>query len=183
MAATNINAPFGFQPIGPNKSSNAYSIASGYNTEIGLYSPVRASGTGNGHLPGIVLGTTGNPIVGVFGGCTYNLPNGTQVRSLYWPANTTATNIIATVYDDPTQLYQAQMSGAFAITNYYSKANFLSGSDINGQSTYAVNSTGIGSGTDFLVQRALNMDSNLIGNYTIVEGLFLQNANSYPFTL
>lgn len=187
MAQTNINAPFGFKPVSPNAVSHTYGIASGYATQINLYDPVRASGTAStssSHYPGIVLGTTGNPIVGVFGGVSYNDAAGQPQRSLFWPANQVATSIKAIVYDDPNEVFMAQVSLAFAVTNYYGKANFVYGAGINGQSTSAVDSTNFSTGTDFLVQRAFDSITNIIGsNYAIVEGLFLKNANAYPFTL
>lgn len=187
MAATNINAPTGFKPITPNLTGGTYSIASGYATQINYGDPVRLSGTAGtstSKYPGIIIGTTGNPVAGVFGGVSYVDAQGQPQQSLFWPANQVATDVKAIVYDDPREVFQIQMSAAFPVTNYYGKANFLSGTGINGVSGYTINSTGLGSGSDFLIQRAFNSDSNIIGsNYTIVEGIFVQNTNAYPYAI
>lgn len=106
----NANSPNGFTPIrhktGGQLSTNPYSIASAYNTDIGAGDPVQLTGTGKN----IALSeATNEDNIGVFAGCEYTDASGQRQWSERWPANTVATNIIAYVYDDPFIVYEAQM--------------------------------------------------------------------------
>ena len=47
--------------------------------------------------------------IGVFDGCSYTASDGSYVYSEYWPSGTTATDIIAYVYDDPYTVYKVSL--------------------------------------------------------------------------
>ena len=85
--------------------ANEYSIASEYNTNIFTGDVVEMTGTGKN----VAVAAGGNvDNVGVFAGCRYVNAQGEQKFSAYWPANTTATDIVALVYDDPNIVFSAQ---------------------------------------------------------------------------
>lgn len=106
----NVNAPSGFTPVrhktGGPLHLTPYSIATGYNTAIGLGDPVQLTGTGRN----IELSeATNEDNIGVFAGVEYTNSDGQRVWSERWVAGTAGTNIIASVYDDPFIVYEAQM--------------------------------------------------------------------------
>ena len=112
---SSTSAPFGFRPSFHNSGQmrpKAYTIATGYATSIYAGDPVKLVDTGViqlGSSDGTRSGTTdGITLLGVFAGCQYNDATGKPVVSPFWPASTTATNIVAWVYDDPETLYDVQ---------------------------------------------------------------------------
>ncbi len=112
---SSTSAPFGFRPSFHNSGQmrpKAYTIATGYATSIYAGDPVKLVDTGViqlGSSDGTRNGTTdGITLLGVFAGCQYNDATGKPVVSPFWPASTTATNIVAWVYDDPETLYDVQ---------------------------------------------------------------------------
>lgn len=134
MSAT--NAPFGFRAaynpsgvIRPRK----YTIASGYATALYSGNPVMLEGTGGTIVTG---GTTGD-LLGIFLGCEYRDSSGKPVVSNYWPASTTATEIVAWVNDDFTTVYEVQNVGSVTQANIGEEANVsaLSGSASTGLAT------------------------------------------------
>jgi hypothetical protein len=85
---------------------NPYSIASTYNTDIGLGDPVELTGTGTN----IGLAAAGNvDNLGVFAGCEYTNSDGQKVWKPNWVAGTTATNVVAYVWDDPSMVFRTQI--------------------------------------------------------------------------
>lgn len=90
---------------------NRYTIASGYNANIGTGDVVEMTGTGKN------IARAANENVdnlGVFAGCTYRNAQGEVIYSTYWPANQVATDIVAFVYDDPYIVYECQLSALAA---------------------------------------------------------------------
>ena len=179
---TNINNPYGFIPVTPNARQNAYTILTGYSTTINLGDPVVMTGTGLGALAEVNIGVASSPITGVFAGCSYTDSNGQFQESLKWPASTTATNIIAFVYDDPFTEFRIQSDGTFAVTDYANKASFTSGTGTNGISGYVFGESSVGTGTDLQIRRLYNAPGNAVGLYSqVVVGLRL-HTNNYPYT-
>lgn len=104
----NTNAPFGLlpykHPSGKERLSE-YTIATGYTSNICRGDPVELTGTGKN----IQLAAAANADnLGVFAGCRYVNAAGEQKNSPYWPASTTATDIVALVWDDPEIIYQIE---------------------------------------------------------------------------
>ena len=107
----NTDGAFGLRPYrhmygGVNRLS-AFSIADAYNTDIFTGDPVLSSGT----TKGIVIGTAGGNIRGVFWGCHYTKADGEPAWGKQWPANTallTGTVATAYVYDDPFTMFAIQ---------------------------------------------------------------------------
>ena len=119
--------------------ANKYTIASGLAENIftgdlvilintGLLTPHTATETNN---------------IGVFAGVSYTASDGSFVYSQYWPSGTTATDIIAYVYDDPYIVYKVQSAGTTAQTNIGNCADVVAGagSTTTGQSGFELNST------------------------------------------
>lgn len=113
MSAT--SAAFGFRPSFHNSGQirpKAYTIASTYAANIFLGDPVKLVdagtiqlGTSDGSRTGTVDGIL---VLGIFAGCEYNDATGKPTVSNFWPTGTTATNIVAYVYDDPETLFDVQ---------------------------------------------------------------------------
>lgn len=112
---SSTSAPFGFRPSYHNSGQirpKAYTIASTYAANIFSGDPVKLTDNGViqlGTSDGTRSGTTdGISLLGIFAGCQYNDATGRPVVSPFWPSGTTATNIIAWVYDDPETLFDVQ---------------------------------------------------------------------------
>jgi len=139
----NVDAAFGFVPVrhmsGNVPRANKYTLASGLAENIftgdlcilintGLLTPHTATETNN---------------IGVFAGCSYTASDGSYVYSQYWPTGTTATNIIAYIYDDPYIVYKVQSAGTTAQTNIGNCADVVAGagSTTTGQSGFEISGT------------------------------------------
>ena len=139
----NVDAAFGFIPVrhmsGNVPRANKYTLASGLAENIftgdlcvlistGYITPHTATETNN---------------IGVFAGCSYTASDGSYVYSQYWPTGTTATNIIAYVYDDPYIVYKVQSAGTTAQTNIGNCADVVAGagSTTTGQSGFEISGT------------------------------------------
>lgn len=120
----NTYAPNGFQMVNqfegyaPNYSLSTRLISSGNTNKIGYGDVVQSLSTG--YID--IAATTNTQVLGVFFGCQYYdtaQQNGFgQQFARQWPGVTTASSdILAFVCQDPTALFQAQVSGATAITN------------------------------------------------------------------
>ena len=139
----NVDAAFGFVPIrhmgGNIPRANKYTITSGLAENIftgdlciltadGVITPHTATETNN---------------IGVFAGVSYTASDGSYVYSQYFPTGTSATNIIAYVYDDPYIVYKVMSDGSPAQTNIGNCADVVAGagSTVTGQSGFELNST------------------------------------------
>lgn len=112
---SSTSAPFGFRPSFHNSGQirpKAYTIASTYAANIFNGDPVKLTDNGViqlGTSDGTRSGTTdGISLLGVFAGCQYTDALGKPTVSNFWPTGTTATDIIAWVYDDPETLFDVQ---------------------------------------------------------------------------
>ena len=114
---SSTSAPFGFRASFHNSGQirpKAYTIASTYAANIFSGDPVKLVdagtvqlGTSDGTRSGTVAGIS---LLGIFAGCQFNDSLGKPTVSPYWPSGTTATEIIAYVYDDPETLFNVQYS-------------------------------------------------------------------------
>ena len=114
---SSTSAPFGFRASFHNSGQirpKAYTIASTYAANIFSGDPVKLVDAGTvqlGTSDGTRSGTTdGISLLGTFAGCQFNDSLGKPTVSPYWPSGTTATEIIAYVYDDPETLFNVQYS-------------------------------------------------------------------------
>ena len=112
---SSTSAPFGFRPSYHNSGQirpKAYTIASTYAANIFLGDPVKLTddgviqlGTSDGTRSGTVDSVK---LLGIFAGVEYYDATGKPTVSNFWPTGTTATNIVAYVYDDPETLFDVQ---------------------------------------------------------------------------
>lgn len=116
-----VATPYGLRPVNLiggqvfAGSTRMFSIASGYNTNIGFGDIVATLADGT---IARATGTTAvAAIIGVFMGCQYTDPTtGYFVNRQGYPANTAASNIQAYICDDPDALFQIQADGSVPFT-------------------------------------------------------------------
>ena len=150
----NVDAPFGFKPVGElgsniqNGGTTKYRIEDNQTGAIYKGDPVfvgDGSDAGAAVTPSagyIASAAAGNICcIGIFNGCFYIDPtSGKPTWSNYYPGaiNITEGTIDAFVYDDPSKLFVVQASGsltyATAVNNNIDMATYVAGSTINGQS-------------------------------------------------
>lgn len=104
-------SPSGFtlrlHPSGQSRA-NAYTIDASYNTAIGYGDGVILNTNGT-----ITVGAADADLAGVFAGVHYVDAAGKPVYAKRWPgAVSGATNIVAYVYDDPDNVYEAQFAAS-----------------------------------------------------------------------
>jgi len=139
----NVDAAFGFVPIRHMSATgsvytNKYTIAStlGENIFTGDLCVIAA---------GYVTPHTATEVqnIGVFGGVSYTASDGSYVYSEYWPSGTTATDIIAYIYDDPYIIFKAQSAGSPAQANIGNCCDVeaSAGSTTTGQSGFELSGT------------------------------------------
>ena len=134
----NQDAAFGFRPtrslVGGQIRTEEYKIANNYNTAIYTGQVVAAVTAG-----GVEAATVGDDQqVGVFGGVFYTDPTTSKPTwNAYFPADTAAADIVATIYMDPTIVFEAQHDGTGTAALNFASGNFVgtSGSTATGQST------------------------------------------------
>lgn len=112
---SSTSAPFGFRPSFHNSGQirpKAYTIASTYAANIFSGDPVKLTdagviqlGTSDGSRTGTVDGIS---LLGIFAGVEYKDSLGKPTVSPFWPSGTTATDIVAYVYDDPETLFDVE---------------------------------------------------------------------------
>lgn len=140
-------APYGFIPTSHpsgNLRAKPYTIGTGYATALYKYAPVVLNTDGT-----LNAATTGS-IIGIFAGVEYIDANGKPTKSNFWPASTTATSIVAWVWDDPATEFSVQSSGsiaAAAIGDQADSVNPSTGSTGTGLSQSSLNSTLAGNGS------------------------------------
>lgn len=162
-------APFGlrdaYSPSGTVREM-ASTIASGYNTDLYTGQAVKIGTDGT-----LQAAAAGDAFIGSFAGCQY-LPSGAQrpVISPSWPANTSATEIVAFYTADPYLVYEIQANGPISQTNVGNQYNFGGAS----------NSNGLGYSTEYLdtatVTTSGNAQMRVIG---IANGIDNAAGDSY----
>jgi hypothetical protein len=179
----NINAPFGLSPVRKlgaacqSIASNAYSIASGYNTAIKKDDHVKLTGTGTN----IALAGDGETGIGVFAGCKYVDNQNRMIYTDYWPANAVTfdgTDAECTVYDDPTTVFEVQCD-TLAKTDIGAHCDlvYAAGSTITQISgTTAAASSTATSGKSVRILRLSERLGNDYGAYAIAEVMFAEHT-------
>jgi len=120
---SSTSAPFGFRPSYHNSGQmrpKAYTIATGYAVSIFSGDPVKLTDSGVielGTSDGTRSGTVGGiSLLGIFAGVQYNDSTGKPSISPFWTGSTTATEIVAMVYDDPETIFDVQYDNPSAPT-------------------------------------------------------------------
>jgi hypothetical protein len=143
MSAT--SAAFGmrpaYHPSGLDRAQAlANGIASGYNANILKGQPVKI----NVATGAIVPAAAAEAFVGCFAGVEFTDTTGRRRVSNYWPANTSATEIVAYFYSDPAIVYEIQTNATLAQTaigQEYDLASTTAGSTTTGLSACVLATT------------------------------------------
>lgn len=166
----NADVARGFWPLrhltGGTIRTSEYAIASTYGTNIFKGDVVKLVAGG-----GIELAAAGNRFVGVFNGVSYTKSNGEKVFSQYWPASTTATEIKASVFDDPNIVFGVQSAGSTVEADIGNLGDHVAGtgSTTTGNSAHELNgSTGTGVG-GFRVLGKIDAPDNAYGTNVNLE--------------
>jgi hypothetical protein len=130
----NNNSPFGCKPVrmmggAPYSGGQSrYRIASGATTPIfqgDLVTQLTAGVIGRHAASGTV------PIVGVFNGVSYTDPTtGEQVFNNYYPGSIAASDIIASVIDDPNVVFEIQADAAMPVADLFGNFDIVDGSPV-----------------------------------------------------
>jgi len=175
----NIDGAFGLRPSrhknGACIKTSEYSIGSTYGVNIFVGDVVDMTGTGTN----IAVAAGGNADnIGVFAGCRYVNAQGEQVFSKYWPASTTATDIVALVWDDPDIIFEGQCDTLAAadvalLTDWDDGA----GSAVTGFSgRELVASSGATTGQALRILQLVPRPDNAYGTFAKVEVMFAEHV-------
>ena len=130
----NNDSPFGLKPVrmmsgAPYSGGQSrYRIASGATTPIfqgDLVTQLTAGVIGRHAATGTV------PIVGVFNGVQYTDPTtGEQVFNNYYPGSIAASDIIASIIDDPNVVFEVQADDTFPVADLFGNFDIVDGSPV-----------------------------------------------------
>ena len=130
----NKDAPFGLRPVRMmggepySGGQSRYRIASGAPTPIypgDLVTQLTAGVLGRHAATGTV------PIVGVFNGCSYTDPtSGEQVYKNYYPGSISASDIVASVVDNPNVVFEVQSDAALPVADLFGNFDIVDGSPV-----------------------------------------------------
>lgn len=173
----NVNAPNGFKVANHKGGGTAnrlgrYHIAGAYASNIVTGDAVEPTTTSKN----IIRPTAATDrLIGIFDGCFYLDPNQSAPQyNRLWPA---AQAVVAgslpdcQVYDDPKDLFEVQVSGAFTLANIGSLADLVIGTantsiKVSGD---AIDSTTLdASGVVFRVDDIVNRPDNAVGSFARV---------------
>jgi hypothetical protein len=169
----NADAAFGFVPVrhmsGYAPRANKYTITSGLAENIFNGDAVILAADGTLQP----AGATETNVVGVFAGCSYTASDGSYVYSEYWPSGTTATDIIAFVYDDPYIVFKVQSAGSPAQTNIGNCADIVAGagSTLTGQSGFEISGTMAATAAQTKIIALYDAPENAFGANAVMEVL------------
>jgi len=179
----NVNAAFGFVPVRHMSSSpirtNKYTITSGLAENI--FSGDLVILTADGVItPSNGAGEAANTL-GVFGGCSYTASDGSYVYSEIWPTGTTATDIVAYVYDDPNIIYKIQSAGTPAQTNIGNCADVTTGagSTVTGRSGFSLSGTMAETKALCKIVALYDSPENSFAQYGVVEVLLNEHIYAH----
>ena len=169
----NADAAFGFVPVrhmsGYAPRANKYTITTGLAENIFNGDAVILAADGTLQP----AGATETNVVGVFAGCSYTASDGSYVYSEYWPSGTTATDIIAFVYDDPYIVFKVQSAGTPAQTNIGNCADIVAGagSTLTGQSGFEISGTMAAGAAQTKIIALYDAPENSFGANAVMEVL------------
>jgi hypothetical protein len=132
---SSVSNPFGLRPAYSPQGvirPTAYSIASGYASNILSGQPVKLAADGT-----LQAAAPTDRFIGVFCGVEYTNSQGRRVVDNKWIANTTGSDIIAYATLDPSIVYEIQANGSVGTSEIGSQADFTTagaGSTVTGLS-------------------------------------------------
>ena len=162
----NVSEKFGLKPVRKIDGSpfinaqNRYRIASGYGTAIfqgDLVTPVAAGG-----IERHTANST-TAVVGVFNGVFYTDPTTSKPTwKNYYPGSISASDIIATVLDDPDLVASIDSDGAFAVADIFKNFSVtnVTGNTNTGTSKVQLDYSVSGTASTFVIQ-AIDITQNV----------------------
>lgn len=173
------NAPFGFRPVrhltgGDCNRARQYPIATGYATDLVAGDPVKLLSDGT-----IALAAAADRVLGVFQGVQYTAADGSAVFTNAWTASTAATNIKASVIDDPEVLFEIQSGGTPSSASVGELADHVTGtgSKLTGTSAAYLNGTSGTAAKQWRIMKLVDKPGNS-GQYGVVEVMCFQHEFS-----
>ena len=176
----NVDNPHGFRPVRSQGAGyytgggNVYAVAAGDSQVIAPGDPVVKTGTASAEgIPIVAQATAGtaNAITGVM----ISRTNGDGTLLQDSTLNTVASTLqYILVEDNPSVVFEAQVTAAFAITDIGSNGNIVVGtSTLDGKSICEVNSTGFATTAAHQVKvlRLVRAVDNIVGTNSRVEVL------------
>jgi hypothetical protein len=166
--------PFGLRPVySPMGIVRPFSgqIKSGYATDIFQFQPCRYGLSGDsGSVEGyIVPAAAGERLIGTFMGVEFVDSTGRQRVSNFWPAGTSATEIIAYFTTDYTLVYEIQANATLAIATIGGQYDITSAT---GSAPLGFSSTGLN-----VASSASNAQLRVIGLSDYVDNAW---GDAYP---
>lgn len=157
-----------------------YTIASAYASNIFTGDLVTMNA---GNLEVVTTVGVGNDIpIGVFAGCSYTV-DGEPKFSKYWPASTSASEIVALVYDDPDTTFIVQADASVTAGDVYSTTFTVTlgaGSTYTGKSGHGLKAAGRGDDGQLTVIGAWKEPSNALGDANPrVEVVLKQHVDAF----
>lgn len=156
----NVDRPGGFRPIGHTSGSpvngavEACSVAVSYATALFVGQPVKSSGTADDlGRRGVELAAAGERMLGVITGIKIPAPEGAQEHPGYLPASTGG---IVYVNTSSATEYEVQEDGNMGVVAVGSTVDHVDpgGSTVTGNSAAEIDSSTVGTGAGFKVERA-----------------------------
>jgi hypothetical protein len=148
-------APYGFIPVrlatgGIPGRAHAFrgAIASGYAHDIAKGDPIKFVTAGT-----IQFAAAGDPVDGVFDMVQYRSA-GKNNNSPYWPSGTVATDVIAWIHIDPSNVYKVQANASIAQTAIGDCADLIAGTtnaSSFGSQSYLDSLVGVGNSAQFRI--------------------------------
>ena len=169
----NADAAFGFVPVrhmsGNAPRANKYPITSTLAENI--FTGDLCIITSDGVLTPHTATEVNN--IGVFAGVSYTASDGSYVYSQYWPTGTTATNIVAYIYDDPYTVFKCQSAGSPAQTNVGNCCDVVAGagSTTTGQSGFELSGTMAAGTASCKIMALYDAPDNAFGANAVMEVL------------
>ena len=169
----NADAAFGFVPVrhmsGNAPRANKYTITSTLAETI--FTGDLCIITSDGVLTPHTATEVNN--IGVFAGVSYTASDGSYVYSQYWPTGTTATNIVAYIYDDPYTVFKCQSAGSPAQTNVGNCCDVVAGagSTTTGQSGFELSGTMAAGTASCKIMALYDAPDNAFGANAVMEVL------------
>lgn len=158
-----------------------YTIASGYASNIFSGDLVTFNA---GNIEVITTAGVGGDdvIAGVFAGCSYTV-DGEPRFSKYWPASTSASDIVALVYDDPSMTFVVQADASVSAGDVYAttfNVTLGAGSTYTGRSGHGLQAGTRGDDGQMTIIGLWKEPSNAFGDaYPKVEVLFKQHVDNF----
>jgi hypothetical protein len=174
----------GFRPSrirgnGPNSTGQGeYTIASGLAQNI-FYGDLVTMNAGNIE---VVTTIVDDKIFGVFAGCSYT-EDAEPKWKRYWPTGTSASDIVAYVYDDSRATFTVQADASVTAGDVYATTFTVTlgtGSTFTGNSGQGLKAAGRGDDGQMTVLAAFKEAGNALGDaFPRVEVLLKQHVDNY----